>query len=303
MHILRITGKIAELDFSERCPPKLTREMDSFSQSINTMSDRLQENITALRQTNLRLQDELAEREHQQKLNSELIANISHDLKTPIAVIGGCVEGLQEGVASAPEQRERYYEAIASENEHMLTIVTKLLALSRADRRAPLTPADFDLARLIDEVQETYEPEIARRGVEVTLDYGRPLPVHADRASIRQCLYQFAQNALSYLDERKQIRVHAEPDGGFCRVSIRNSGGPIPASELPKLWDRLYRLDNARSREEGRAGVGLAIVKSLLERQSIEYGCRNLEGSVEFWFRLPLAQTGEADAAEPTADA
>lgn len=292
----RITGKIAELDFSERCRPKLTRELDELSGSINTMSDRLQESVTELRQTNERLQAELAELERQKKLTTDLIGNISHDLKTPIAVISGCVEGLQEGIAATPEQQARYYETIAYESEQMQGIISRLLALCRAERTAPLAPADFDLSAVLDEVLDSFAPEIRTRGLELDTDYVRPLEVHADRASIRQCVWQYVQNAVFYADARKKIRVGARPDGAFIRVSVCNSADPIPDEEASMLWERLYRGDKARSGERGRAGVGLPIVKRILERQGLACGQRNLDEGVEFWFSLPRAGAVRADA-------
>ena len=299
----RITGKIAEMDFSERCTPKRTREMDELSRSINAMSDRLRESISELTRTNERLQAELAEQERQKRLTGELIGNISHDLKTPVAVISGCVEGLQEGIAASPEQRSRYYETIAYESEQMQAIISRLLALCRAERSAPLTPTDFDLSAVLDEAIEGCASEIRIRGLELETSWTRPLAVHADRTAILQCVCQYVQNAFSYVDARKKIRVAAEPEGACVRVSVRNSADPIPDEEAPKLWEKLYRGDKARASERGRAGVGLAIVKSSLERQGFAYGLRNLDEGVEFWFSLPRAGTDSEPAeAEPKAE-
>lgn len=287
--LIRITEKISNLDFSERCSRARTGDMDSLAQSINRMSDRLQADIAEMQKANASLERELTERKHQQQLNLELVANISHDLKTPIAIISGCAESLQEGIVTSPEQRAAYYRTIAEENDYMLQIVSKMLAITRAESSLPLTPSAFDLSLLLDEVIETYAPEIQKRGLKLDVAYDRPLPAFADRRSIRQCLYQYVQNAVFYVDERKHIRVSAKPDGGSILVSVRNSAAPIPEELAARLWDKLYRGDNARSQEDGRAGIGLAIVKSSLERQGFEYGFRNLDDGVEFWFRIPSA--------------
>lgn len=292
--LVRITNQVANLNFAERCKPGRTAEIYELSQSINKMSDHLQADIMELKQTNERLEEELDKRIQQRRINSELVANISHDLKTPIAVISGCAEGLKEGVAATEKQRETYLETIISESEHMEQIISKLTTLIRAENKSvPLTPKNFDLSVLLDEALSAYLPEAEKNGVTVITDYADSIPVHADRESIRQCLHQYLQNARNYVDENKRIRIRAAQEGNMIRVSVMNSSARIPESEIPMLWDKLYRGDNARSRVAGRAGVGLAIVKSYLDRQGLGYGFQNLDAEVGFWFTVPVAAQAE----------
>ena len=144
--IVRTAGKIAELDFSARCQPVPVRELDELSTSINTMADRLQAAISELQSTNEQLQRELDDRTRQQKEHTELLANLSHDLKTPIAIISGYAEGLQEGIAHTPEQREKYYSILMKESEDMSRIVSRMLASTRLDSGSiPLVIEDFGI--------------------------------------------------------------------------------------------------------------------------------------------------------------
>ena len=299
--IVQVASRISNLDFSRRCPPAGTRELNDLSCSINGMSDRLQTAVTDLRQTNDRLQVELEKRIRQQRLTTELLANLSHDLKTPIAIISGYAEGLQEGVARTEDQRERYYNTILKESEHMQGIVHRMLALTRLESgEVPLVMEDFDLAALTDDVIELFRREIQRQSLVLDIDYAHPLMARTDYESIRQCIINYIQNAVYHINGGNQIRVRIRREAGQLRLSAANSSAPIREEELPRLWDKLYRGDHSRQRSHGEAGLGLAIVRGNLERLGLPYGVRNLaEGMVEFWLCVPAAE--EASAALPAA--
>lgn len=295
--IVRTAGKIAELDFSCRCDPVPVRELDDLSRSINTMADRLQSAVAELQGANLQLQQDLTERTMQQKQNSALLANLSHDLKTPIAIISGYAEGLQEGVARTPEQQEKYYSMILTESEHMSRIVSRMLSSTRLDSETvPLVIEDFDLAALLDEVLGMFQLEIDRAGLELETDYDRPLMARTDYESIRQSVINYVQNAVYHINHGKRIRVSTERDGEILRLSVVNSSEPIRQAELSRIWEKLYRGDYARQRSHGEAGLGLAIVRGNMERLGLDYGCRNLpDNLVEFWLCVPAvpAQSGQ----------
>lgn len=290
--IVRTAGKIAELDFSARCQPVPVRELDELSTSINTMADRLQAAISELQSTNEQLQRELDDRTRQQKEHTELLANLSHDLKTPIAIISGYAEGLQEGIAHTPEQREKYYSILMKESEDMSRIVSRMLASTRLDSGSiPLVIEDFDLAALLDEMFALFQRDIERAGLEVELDYPRPLMARTDYESIRQSVLNYAQNAVHHINHGNKIRVSVERKDKLLRLSVINSSAPISREEQSRIWEKLYRGDHARQRSHGEAGLGLAIVRGNMERLGLDYGCRNLEGNrVEFWLCIPAGE-------------
>ncbi len=291
--VVETSARIAELDFSRRCNPSPVRELDDLASSVNAMSDRLQKSISDLQTENGLLRDELAKRQRQQKLTTDLIANLSHDLKTPIAVISSYAEGLQDGVAKTPEQREKYYDIIQRESEHMQGIVSKMLALSRLEvGAAQLRPDEFDLSDLLDGVLEGFGREMERRNLTLERDYPASQYVYSDLEAIRQCVVNYVQNAVYHINGGSLIRIRTEDLGSRVRLCVENSSAPVPAEEIPLLWEKLYRGDLARQRGHGEAGLGLCIVKENMERLGGEYGFENLpeEGMVRFWLCVDKAK-------------
>ncbi len=301
--IVRTAGQIAELDFSRRCQPAASRELNELSVSINRMSDRLQANVEGLRTANERLQEELAERIRQQQITTDLIANLSHDLKTPIAVISGYAEGLQEGVARTPEQRQTYYGMILKESEHMQELVYKLLAQSRLDSgEIPIEIEEFDLAELLDEVVGLFRREIDRLELRLEADYPHPIPVRTDYESIRQSVINYVQNAVLHVNNGRDVRIRVRIGEERVRLCVANSSAPIPPEEAERIWEKLYRGDPSRQRRQGEAGLGLSIVKGNMDRLGLPFGQENLDGMVEFWLEAPLDLQTTADAPPDRAD-
>ena len=289
-----VAARVANLDFSQRCPPAITAETDELGQIINSMADTLKENITALREANEQLQVELAEHTRQQQITADLIANLSHDLKTPIAIISGYAEGLLEGVARTPEKQQTYYEMILRESERMQDIVSRILALGRMESgETPVRIEDFDLIRLLNELLGSFQRELER--LDLTLerpDWPAACPVRTDYACARQSLQNYLQNAVYHINGGNRIEVRLEDRGGAVRVLVRNSSAPIPEAEAPKLWDKLYRGDPSRQHRHGEMGLGLAIVKGNMERLGHAYGFENDPDfpGVCFWLELPKAE-------------
>ncbi len=290
--------KIAALDFSKRCRPTITREITTVADSINAMSDQLQENISKLQDTNEQLVGELYERERQQKLNTELISNLSHDLKTPLAIISGYAEGLSDGIAKTPEQIDRYSTTIFKETEHMRVIVSKLLAMSRLEAgETPLLPILFDVRELTDDIVQSFRLEIEKEGLEITFTGEDTLEVCSDYECIRQVLTNYIQNSIYHINGGNRIRIRLCKDAHCGEIAIANSSAALSEQALEQLWNKLYRGDRARQRKHGEIGLGLSIVKGNMERLGQPYGVRNLEdeGMVEFYIRLPLAETEEEE--------
>jgi signal transduction histidine kinase len=236
------------------------------------------------------MQAELSERVRQQQISTELIANLSHDLKTPVAIISGYAEGLQEGVARTPEQQQTYYSMILKESEHMQELIWKLLAQSRLDSgEIPLEIEEFDLADLLDDAPDAFQREIERLELAVERDYSHPTPVRSDYESIRQSVGNYVQNAVLHINGGNRVRISTERRGALIRLHVANSSAPIPAEEAKKIWNRLYRGDPARQRHRGEAGLGLSIVKGNMDRLGLACGQQNLDGMVDFWLDIPDA--------------
>ena len=299
--IAETAAQIAKLDFSKRCPPALTTELNALGQSINTMADSLETNVKELQSANKQLQAELCARVRQQQISKELLGNLSHDLKTPIAIISGYAEGLLEGVAQTPEKQKTYYEMILRESEQLQVMVSRMLALSRMESGAtPIQPETFDLTQLLDEVLDSFQRELEREGLVLTKVGWRPCMVRTDYDCVRQSILNYVQNAIYHINNGNHIEVRLEDRGELVRVRVLNSSAPIPEQEAARLWEKLYRGDASRHRRKGEVGLGLSIVKGNMERLGHGYGFENDPDfpGVCFWIELPqVKQPG--NGAEP----
>ena len=291
-------AQIAELDFSRRCPSAVTTELNDMGQSINRMADSLEANVNELRDANERMQTELNERIRQQQLTAELIANLSHDLKTPIAIISGYAEGLLEGVARTPEKQQTYYEMILRESDHMQSIVSRILALGRMESgETPIRIETFDLIRLLDDLRDSFQRELERSGiVPEHPDWPETCWVRTDYTCARQSILNYLQNAVSHINGGSRVEIRIEDRGDMIRFRVTNSSAPIPEAEAARLWDKLYRGDPSRQRHNGEMGLGLSIVKGNMERLGHPYGFENDPAfpGVCFWLELPKAPGPEA---------
>ena len=297
--IADIAAQVANLDFSRRCPGALTTELNDLSQSINSMADSLEANVKVLQSTNAQLQTELCARTRQQNITSELLSNLSHDLKTPIAIISGYADGLLEGVARSPEKQRTYFEMILRESEEMQIIVSRMLALSRLESGAvQLEPEDFDLAELLNAILDSFDRELERRGLTLDRVLPQPCPICADYECVRQSLLNYVQNAVYHINGGNRIEVRVKDRGDCVRVMVRNSSAPIPEEKAARLWEKLYRGDPSRQRQNGEIGLGLAIVKGNMERLGCAYGFENDPDfpGVCFWLELPKADAERGQA-------
>ncbi len=267
---------IARLDFSRRVGTDAQDEIGTLGRSIDLISERLSGSLEELRED--------VERRKQ------LVRNISHDLKTPIGVIKGYAEGLRFGVADDDEKRDRYCEVIAAECDRMDDMVRELLDLSMLEnggREADRTR--FDLAELVRRVASRFESSAKEKGAVLEADGPVPVPVDADETLVERAVVNFVTNAIHHVEgEQRLIRVSASarPAGG-ARVTVSNTGAPIPPGELDRVWDLFHKGDRARSRAYGGHGLGLSIVKRIADLHGGTVGVENVDEGVRFFLDLP----------------
>ena len=295
--IADIASRLARLDFSARCPAAFSKELNDLRMSINTMANALEEHIDALQRTNKKLHAELSERIRQQKIASDLIANLAHDLKTPVAIVSGYAEAITEGMARTPEKQMEYCENILKESDRMQAIVTRILALGRMESgETPLKRVNFDVAAVLDDILNLFQRELERRELNLSCLMQRPCPVYSDFECVRQSLINYVQNAIYHINNGNRIEVFTQDLGDRIRVRVLNSSAPIPEEEARKIWDKLYRLDPSRQRNHGEMGLGLAIVKGNMDRLGHAFGVENVPEfpGVCFWLELPKAEREQA---------
>ena len=288
-----LADRMSELDFSSKYQGKGTDEIGQLGQSLNRLSAYLEQTISELKQSNEQLAQEIREKERVDNMRREFIVNVSHELKTPIALIQGYAEGLTAGVADDPEDRKYYCDTIADEADHMNKLVMQLLSLSRLELGAEQTyTEDVDLHALCAEAVRKTTVLCESRGL--TVDYADThVTVRTDGDLLDQVLMNYLSNAIRYTVDGGQIRISAARADGRVRLTVFNQGDGLPEEELPKIWEKFYRTDRARTRAAGGTGIGLSLVRAIADTLHGSCGARNVEGGIEFWFELP--ETAEPD--------
>lgn len=287
LQLADISKRMSELDFNVKYEGHHNDELGILGESMNEMSEKLEETITELKAANIELQKDIAEKEEVDEMRKEFISNVSHELKTPIALIQGYAEGLQEGVGESPEDMQYYCDVIVDEAAKMNKMVKNLLTLNQLEFGGNHVHLErFDIVSVIEGVIHSMKLRIEQKGVLIQFVHRKPISVWADEFQIEEVITNYLNNALNHVDENKIIKVEIIEKDGIVRVSVFNSGKRIPESELENIWIKFYKVDKARTRAYGGNGIGLSIVKAIMDRHGRECGVRNCDEGVEFWFEL-----------------
>ena len=287
LQLANLSEKMSNLDFDAKYTGQAEDEIGVLGNSMNRLSDTLKETIGQLRTANTELQQDIEEKIKVDEMRKDFIANVSHELKTPIALIQGYAEGLTEGMAEDPESRDYYCEVIMDEANKMNKMVRQLLTLSalEAGNDAPVMDR-FDLTDLIRGVINSVGILIQQKEADVHLEDCGPVYVCADEFKIEEVVTNYLNNALNHLAGEKKIVITVEDNGEEALVTVFNTGNNIPEEDIPNLWTKFFKVDKSHTREYGGSGIGLSIVKAIMDSHRNSCGVRNVEGGVEFWFTL-----------------
>ena len=245
----------------------------------------------SLKNANYELQKDIEKKEKLENMRTEFIGNVSHELKTPIALIQGYAEGLKEGISDDPESRAFYCEVIMDEANKMNQLVKNLLTLNQLEfGEEEVAFERFDIVELIQGVLQSIEILIGQKQAEVRFKAEQPVYVWADEFKVEQVVRNYLSNALNHVDNERiiDIRLTVREDAQKVRISVFNTGSQIPQEDKEQIWNKFYKVDKARTREYGGHGIGLSIVKAIMESFHQEYGVENYENGVAFWFELDL---------------
>ena len=224
------------------------------------------------------------------QMRQEFTANVSHELKTPIALIQGYAEGLKEGITDDPESMEFYCDVIMDEANKMNTMVKRLLTLNQIEFGNDEPEMErFDINELIASVADANAIRAGQKNMSIVFDNRNEHNfVWADEYKTEEVLTNYISNALNHCDGKRAIEVRTEKseNGGTITVTVYNSGKNIDDEDLERIWEKFYKTDKARTREYGGNGIGLSIVKAIMDSMGQEYGVRNVSDGVEFWFNL-----------------
>ena len=297
LELASISEKIAALDFDEKYEGHSNNEIALLGENINKLSNSLEKTISELKTANNELLKDIEKKEQIDEMRKEFLANVSHELKTPIALIQGYAEGLQEGITDDPESMEFYCEVIIDEASKMNQMVKKLLTLNQLEfGNDTVSMERFDIVSLVCNYIQSAQIMTKQHEIEVRMGKYPPLYVWGDEFKTEEVFMNYFSNAVNHCEAgksengQKVIDVRLTRQNGKVRVSVFNTGTPIPEDSIPHLWEKFYKVDKARTREYGGSGVGLSIVKAIMESMNQQYGVRNFTNGVMFWFELEAVQ-------------
>ena len=286
-----ITNKMAKLDFSQKYRLVDTDdEINELGKNINTMSNKLETIINQLRDNNIELEKDIEEKSKIDDMRKQFISDVSHELKTPIALIQGYAEGLVENVTTDDESRKFYAEVILDESNKMDKLVKQLLELMKLEYgKREFTNEKFDLRELVNEVIRKCDVMIKENGITINFKQDEPVYIYADEFYIEQAVTNYFTNAIKHtieVNKEKKIEIKIEEKEDKIRISVFNTGNKIAEENLNKIWGRFYKEDSSRNRTDGGTGIGLALVKAIMTNYKNDYGVINKENGVEFYFEL-----------------
>ena len=285
-----IAQRMSKLDFSKRYPVQSDDEVGQLGRSINSLSNQLDKAISELKAANMKLTEDIERERRIDKMRKEFISSVSHELKTPIALIQGYAEGLMLNVNEDEENKNFYCDVIMDEAGKMNGLVKDLLDLSQIESGYfKLEKTIFDISSLVDHVLDKYRPILMEKGLGIEAEKLENVPVKGDRVRIEQVLVNFLNNAINHVDDRKFIKIAVTTGEDKVRVSVYNSGKTIPVESLDKIWTSFYKVDKARTRAYGGTGLGLSVVKAILELHRNAFDVENKADGVMFWFELDRA--------------
>lgn len=285
--LANLSEKMSQLDFEAKYQGDAQDEIGVLGNSMNALSDKLKDTIGELKAANIELQKDIEEKIQVDEMRKDFIANVSHELKTPIALIQGYAEGLTEGMAEDKDSRDYYCEVIVDEANKMNKMVRQLLTLTALEFGNDAVAMDrFNVVELIQGVVDAAGILIQQRGAQIEFDASQPVYVWADEFKIEEVVTNYLSNALNHVSEEGLIRINIQRMEATVRISVWNEGSPIPEDDLPNIWTKFYKVDKARTREYGGSGIGLSIVKAIMDSHHGECGVSNMGNGVEFWFTL-----------------
>ena len=293
-----IAKRMSNLDFSHKYNvSNADDEINNLGKSINTMSDKLEKTIKQLRENNIELEKDIEEKSKIDEMRKSFISDVSHELKTPIALIEGYSEGLLENVNSDEESRKFYAEVILDEANKMDKLVKQLLELMKLEYgKREFNDQKFNIVELEKEVVRKSKVMLDEKNVQVNLENDDEIQVIADDFYIEQIVTNYLTNAIKNVKEingKKIINIKNEvnKDKNKVRINVFNTGENIKEEDLNRIWNRFYKIDDSRNREDGGTGIGLSFVRAIMNNYQNKYGVINKEDGVEFYFELDLNGT------------
>jgi len=276
-----IAKRMVSLDFTGDTSIRQKDELGSLSNSMFTLSLSLDSALRELREANQQLVEDMEQKQRMEIMQQDFFANASHELKTPLSIIKGFAEGLEDGVSAG--KQDHYIKVIIEEADKMEFLVKNMLDLARLESGTiKLRKTSFILSELTEKVTDKLVHLLSEKHLEVIIIPANELPVYADVNWIEQVVLNFMTNAIRHAEERSSITVNIESHAQTIVFTIQNIGESIPEDQLEQIWERFYRSEPSLSRMTGGTGLGLSIAKRILDMHACIYTVKNTEKGVSF---------------------
>ncbi len=279
------TKKLRNLDFNSKCNVKTKDEIGQLAQSINELSSELSYNIQNLNNKNKELKVEISEKNRLDERRKDLLNSVSHELKTPLALMQGYAEGLKLNVSKSKEQSDFYCDVIMDEANKMNQLVEKLLNINQVEfGDTRLYFSKFEINDFIESILKKYIKVFDENQIKWSIHKSDPVIVTADLIMLESVFTNYINNAINYVDDNKEITVNISATKTRAKIEVFNTSPPFDEHDLTNIWNSFYKVDKSRTREKGGHGLGLSIVKVMQEAHGNNYGVKNQDNGVCFWF-------------------
>ncbi|MGL5084902.1 MAG: sensor histidine kinase, partial [Clostridium sp.] len=287
LKINKVAKKMSSMDFSAKCEVNSEDEIGHLGETLNFLSANLRDALTDLKNKNKKLEADIDKERKLEILRKDFVAGVSHELKTPIGIIEGYAEGIKDGIVSGKDI-DLYIETIIDESKKMSKLVSNMLELSKLESGTiELTLENFNILRLINKIINIHSLEFKEKDIEVIFNCSKPYAyVLGDIFQLDQVLTNIITNALKYTNENEKVIISVEDNTSYYNISIENTGAYIDEEELENIYSKFYRIDKSRNRSNNSTGLGLSIVKRILNLHNSNYSIKNTESGVEFQFSL-----------------
>lgn len=278
---------MAKLDFSYKCPVNSNDEIGSVARSLNFLSDNLERALNSLKEANAKLEEDIEKERNLEKMRKEFVAAVSHELKTPITLIDGYASALKDNIFEEKE-KDFYLDIITDEAKKMGGLVSDMLDLSHLESGIfKLNRDEFNISDLLRLTLKKYGAPMDEKHIRLETELLDDVNVYGDWMRLEQVMTNFITNAIKNVNEDGTIYVRMVKLNDSVSIEVENTGSKIPEEDIPKLWDRFYKIDKSRQRKLGGTGIGLSIVKNILLLHGYSYGVCNTERGVKFYFSVP----------------
>lgn len=283
LKLTKVADKMAGMDFSIKSTHSSDDELGVLSNSLNILSTNLDEALTDVKEANKQLVIDMEKEKQQEKVRREFVANISHELKTPLGIIKGFAEGIKDGIKK--EKTDYYLEVILDEIEKMNTLILDMLELSKFETGKIEDKEEFEIIKLINKAVTLLEIPISDKKLKIDIK-GDFTNVYGVKFQIDQVIMNLISNAVKYCTNNTTIIITGEIIDHTNYIYIYNEGNSLTKEELESIWLRFYKIDKSHNRQSGGTGLGLAIVKAILDGHGSDYGVINKQNGVEFYFNI-----------------